>query len=337
MAELLMVGIAVSLSTIFLLAMADEETAGDFGSLVGTFEAPSEILSVSDLAQKCPGTAASVIVKNSGGIDANVRAIAINDATNSPNVDARYPRSADWMSITKGSTSDPLTNAQCNDGTYITIASAASGPTNEVIVSFTGTFFDPPPTDIINIELFLDSTFTQSGVNVSIQAYDHTLSNYATTSPGKLDYVFATPSSDYGVNNELPAASFLNNGQWQFRVTATSTSAFSMKIDLAQVHAIANRPLLREVAYLNNVVIQPGQAVSLDATLSRALDADTPYKVTIATERDSYSSVIKYRDDDVIRVGMDVLSEGSDDINTDSTGYDQYDDDDDDDDEDDND
>jgi hypothetical protein len=717
-AELMIVGIAIALSTTVVMVMADDDIAGDFGSLIGTLETPSEILSVSGLAQKCPGTDASVTVKNSGGVDANVRAIAINDVTNNANVNAKYPSSASSISLIKGTTSDPLTNAQCNEGTYLNIASVFSGTITDVvnnsnftsningwissstitggttvvkyyltlsattglgtdyrelsltnpssdsstIISFgnkedkhflfkpgqdnsnhissphtgsaqgfgwrikdplgpttasgtwkfgmklkainlddsdghieceiyslvsgqslsqavrlfflhpnsvnvidedddgqtltyvfehtpsgqidltnkivlyecyldvnendsgssadliltlgadsyveiplvsnitvdavvhdpttgnpspgsgagsakgvvtdpsasmgsgvgdynfiyqfttpaqfnsmtasyawsyteagtatntklnfvkliitdlsgnvitqlhcddnsggtcdgtagwttttsfsyrtgkTSTFALSPSTNYrlvvqfqvnnqvatdtptltlriddvglkftqgvyeasasftgtssqtspINIKLFLDSTFTQSGVSVSVQAYDYTISNYATNSPGKLDFVFATPNSDYSTTNELATASFMNNGQWQFKVTATYASTFSMNIDLIQLHAIVNKPLLNEVAYVNNVVIQPGQAVTVDATLSRALDVDSPYKVTITTERNSYSSVIKYQDDDA---SIDYLNDDSGSVYGDNNGiYGYYTDDDDEDD-----
>jgi hypothetical protein len=718
-----MVGIAVALSTTVFMVMADEDTAGHFGSMIGTLETPSEILSVSDLTQKCPGTVASVTVKNSGGVDAYTRSMAINDITNNANTNAHYPSSASSMSLIKGSTSDPLSNAQCNDGTYLSIASEFSGITTDVVsnsdfttningwtssssitggatsikyyatlnpttglgtdyreltlaipssdsstvisfgndendhfifkpgqdnsntisnahngvakgfgwrtnnplgaaiatgtwnfgfkltathlddtdghvecevyslvsggnlsqavllfflhpsstnvlnesyegqtrtyvfthdpggqidltnknllyecylyvddndspssadltltigsdvyveipisssitvdsvthdpttgnpspgsgagsakgvvtdpstsmgsgvgdynfiyqfttpaqfnsmtasyawsytetgtaantklnfvklmitdlssniltqlhcddngggtcdgtagwttttsftyrtgltstfalspstsyrlvvqfqvdnrvandtptltlriddvdfqfingnyeasVSFTGTSSQTTP---INIELYLDSTFSQSGVSVSVQAYDYTISNYATSSPGKLDYVFATPSSDYEISNELTTASFMNNGQWQFKITATHASAFTMKIDLVQLHAIVSKPLLNEITYLNGLVIQPGQAVSVDATLSRMLDPDTPYKVTITTERNSYSAVIKYQDNDISTNTINHVSAASDNTyDGDSNDYYGYDDDDDEDDDD---
>lgn len=132
-AELILVGIAVSMSAVVFLTMTNDDTAGTFGSLMGNFEGPSEILSINDLLQKCPGTDASVLVKNTGGLDANVRAIAINDATDNTNVEAKYPNSASSISFTNGSTSDPLENTQCNDSTYMDITSEFTGTTTDVV------------------------------------------------------------------------------------------------------------------------------------------------------------------------------------------------------------
>lgn len=676
-AEILMVGIAVTLSMVVFFVITDDDTAGDFGSLTETLEASSEILSIAGLVPKCPQTEASVIVTNVGGLDANVKSIAINDATNRTNVDAKYANNASTISLVKGSTSDPLTNTQCNDSTYFNISSVFSGTTTEVvsnanftnningwtssssvsspltkfyltmfipsdpwngnqdyrelrltednpdsdtIVSFGNKenkkfWFDPdtdssstgnprndpkgygwrtanpldgvissdtwefglkltatdidegteghieiyvyaadpndnnlnnadflfsldtstnvldeafegqaknytythnpglqfdlsgkvliveywlhvdenesgnnadltltigsdsyvsipiiPTIDAIvhdpldgnpspgsgagsakgviadvttyaamgtvnynfiyqfttpedfdsmaasyawkytevngdntklnfvrliitdlndnlitelhcddngagtcdgtsgwqdstsfnyrtgitssyaldpltnyrlvvhfqasntvaaglpvltlriddvglefldgqyesiaifdgnfdaslspsNLEFYFDSTFTKTGVNVSLQAYDYTISDYSTNNSGKRDYVFATPNSDYIVKKDLVPSKFSSNGQWKIKVTATNPTPFTISVDLIQVNAVVSKPVLREVVYLNNVVIEPGQTVLVNATLSRPLDSSTAYKVTIITERNSYSTV----------------------------------------------
>jgi hypothetical protein len=678
-----MVGIAVTLSTAVFLAMADDNTAASFGSLLGTFEQPSEILHIGGLVQKCPTTDASVLVKNTGGLNANVRAVAVNDATSNTSANARYASSASSISVTKGSTSDPLNNAQCNDGTYLNVASAFSGaitdvvtnmnftsnvngwtssssstggttslkyyltmtvttgfgsdyrelkttadsPNSSTIISFgnkedkhflfkpgqdhnqhdndphnstpkgfgwrtvnafssitaSGTwnfglrlqatnlddsegnieceiysanpdgsqatrlfFLNPSSVNVLddnnsgqtinyvfthnpgtqinlngkillyecylyvdenesnnnadliltvdsnsyveiplsatitidsithdpsngnpapgsgpgsakggindlstlvaigtidyyfqyqfttpvqfnsmaasyawkydetvgatntklnfarliitdlsgnlittlhcddngggtcgsnagwttstsftyrtgitsayalspstnyrlvvhfqvsdttpldtatltlriddvglefvqgqyessaiftgtssqtspsNLKLSFDSTLTTPSVSVTLQGFNYTSNSYSTSSAGKETYVFATPNSDYIVNKDLAPSHFLNSGQWKFKVNATYAIPFTLRIDLVQLNAIVSQPVLREVAYLNNVEIQPGQTVLVNATLSRAIDPDTPYKVTITTERNSYSEIVNYYDD----------------------------------------
>ncbi len=159
----------------------------------------------------------------------------------------------------------------------------------EASASFTGTSSQASPS---NLKLFFDSTFTKTGVAVTLQGYDYVLNDYSTTSAGQKNYAFATSNSDYIVNKELDPSKFLNNGQWQFKVTATHSTSFTMSIDLIQMNAIVSKPVLREVVYLNGVVVEPGETVTIDVTLSRYLDPSTAYKVTVVTERNSYSAVI---------------------------------------------
>lgn len=159
----------------------------------------------------------------------------------------------------------------------------------QAITTFNGT--SDPTLNPSNIKLYFDSTFTQPSVSVTLQGYDYTISNYSTTI-GQQSYTFATPSSDYIISMDLDPSKFLSNGNWQVKVTATHSIPFTMSIDLLQLNAISSKPVLREVVYTQNIVISPGQTVLVNATLSRTLDADMSYKVTIVTERNSYSTVI---------------------------------------------
>ena len=292
-AEIMMVGIAVALSTVVFFTLRGNDTAGGFGSLIGTFEAPSEILSINGLSQKCPGTDASVAVKNTGGLDANVKAVAINDATKNTNVNVKYPSTATYFLIVSGSTSDSVDKSRCNDSGYLNIASVFAGTTYQASAIFNGT--SDPTLSPSNIKLYFDSTFTQPGVGITLQGYDYSLPNGGafSTTTGQKSYAFATLGSDYIVNMDLDPSKYLNsNGPWQIKVTATNSVPFTMSVDLLQVNTIASKPVLMEIVYPQNIVISPGQTVLVNATLSRTLDTDTSYRVAIVTERNSYSTVI---------------------------------------------
>lgn len=143
-----------------------------------------------------------------------------------------------------------------------------------------------------DLKAFLDSTFSTSGVEVSVQAYDYVIDDFAAEGAGLKDFVFATPGSDYHITMNLDPSRFMSNGAWKVKVTSKYAAPFTMHIDLLQVSALVTKPVLRDVIYVDGLLIRPGQTVNVNVSPSRPLDTDAAYRITIVTGRTSHSSVI---------------------------------------------